>query len=64
MKRDEKKFIQGYICAVACLLNGHGSFIEAKDMLSNIGDTSIKSLTKCGVDVQDIETLKKHDLIS
>jgi hypothetical protein len=58
------KYLQGYVCAVACLLNSHGSYIEAKDLLSNIGNMSAADMKKQGVDEQDIKTLLDNDLIN
>lgn len=62
MKKD--KFTQGFICAVACLLNSHGSTTEAKDMLSAIGNPGKLELQKKGCDGFDIDTLEKHELLN
>lgn len=62
MKTKINNFVQGYVCAVACLMNQHGSFQEAKDLLTCI-QSDEEYLIKCGCDESDIETLKKNGLI-
>lgn len=60
---EKNKFIQGYVCAVACLVNSHGSFVEAKDLLTNIGNLSIETMRKKGCDEYDIQVLVDNGLI-
>lgn len=56
-KELRNRFTQGYICAVANLVNMHGESTEACELLACCF-TSVKELKSCGVEPRDIETLK------
>ena len=62
MNKIDKAHLKGYMCAVANLLNSHGLFVEAKDLLAAYGNVSPGYMRKNGVDEDDIQTIINHDL--
>lgn len=51
------KFTQGYMAALALIVNSHGESREVKDAFLAMA-MSEKEMNKCGVDKDDIEILK------
>lgn len=58
----EDRWIAGYMCAVAMLINKQGLVnTECRELFSEGGGKkSLKELEKLGVDKADIELFKKH----
>lgn len=54
-----QKFIQGYCCALSCIVKSHGSDVSIEEALENCGLTSIENLRKHKVDEYDIDNLKE-----
>lgn len=52
------KFEQGYACAVACIIKGHGEDTSTREALEAGGLTSMGKLLEAKVDPYDIEILK------
>lgn len=56
MKYD--RFVQGYACAIACIVSGHGTSTETNEALVACGIRSVKHLRAARVDERDIEILR------
>lgn len=56
---DNKKFNQGYTCAVACLINAHGMGTEAADVW-RCNRLTKKELITNEIDDSDKEVILKH----
>lgn len=57
-KVQPDRFSQGYACAVACIISGHGEGTETREALEAGGLTSLKKLKAAGIDPYDIAILK------
>jgi hypothetical protein len=51
------KFLQGYACAVACIVKGHGDSTETREALISAGLTSRKKLQAAGIEEYDYKIL-------
>ena len=51
------RFDQGYICAISCIVNGHGASVEAKEALLADGIFSRRIAKARGADPYDIKIL-------
>jgi len=51
------KFLQGYACAVACIISGHGEGTETREALQAGGLTTLKKLKDAGIDPYDVKIL-------
>lgn len=51
-------FDQGYVCAVAQIINAHGEGTDTREALEAGGFTSMQSLIDAKIDPYDIETVK------
>jgi hypothetical protein len=60
-KKDKKmdKWIQGYACAVATMIVGHGISTPVEEVFK-AGLGSIKTCIAAGVDEYDLNILKQH----
>jgi hypothetical protein len=56
-KIQPDKFQQGYACAVACIISGHGEGTETREALVAGGLGSLKQLKEAGIDPYDIKIL-------
>jgi hypothetical protein len=52
------KFEQGYICAMSCLIHGHGTGTETRELWACIGYPSALQAKKSGMCEYDVETLE------
>lgn len=62
-KIKSDNFTQGYMCAVANYITMFDRSVEAKDLLKQFGNVTYRDLKDKGVDISDLNTLKKHKLI-
>lgn len=56
-RKKKSEFTQGYACALACIVRGHGANTEIEDALIANNMTSVQDLIDAGVDPHDIEAL-------
>lgn len=52
------EFVQGYACAVSCIVQGHGINTAVREALEACGLTTMKKLKDAGVVEYDLEILK------
>lgn len=60
---DDNRFTEGFICAVAALINMHGCEQEAVDLMNCISKSKKKLINK-GCALSDIEVLESHNLLT
>lgn len=51
-------FVEGYACALSCIVKGHGVDTAVVEALVAMGLTAIRKLREAGVDDYDIEILR------
>jgi len=57
MRQFDKGFIQGYICALSCIVNSHGEDTAVVDALVCSGITKA-DMVKSGCEQSDIDVLE------
>lgn len=60
--KESAEFVQGYVCAVTCLIQLNGGVdVRTKEVFeAGIGGKSLSALKECGVDEYDLGILKEH----
>ena len=59
--KSQDKFVQGYICAVVCLIKQHDEVdtVTREVFKAGVGNMTLESLKKSGVDEYDLQILKQ-----
>ena len=55
---SKSEFQAGYVCALPCIVTGHGSDVAIEEALSACGLDTVAKMRKAGVDDYDIKILK------
>jgi hypothetical protein len=60
-RNNTDRFTQGYIAAVSCLIQQHDEVdtVTKEVFRSGVGNISLASLEKAGVDIHDLQLLKR-----
>lgn len=57
MNKSQKRFCQGYACAVACIISSHGASTVTREALQAGGLSTIEQLEEAEIDQHDIDIL-------
>lgn len=61
--KTNNKFIQGYCCCLANIINSHGNNTHTEEAFLGIGPIDEAGLKALGVEKSDIDTFKKAKLL-